>query len=114
MAEITREWLEAELALCAEKGAGGKYLALLQWAVEALRRIEGWEHDALIYAQNAAFHEERERRLREALAECCEAFRLTHEYLGEKRLPALAGWSWFDADNRAKALLEELKEVPYA
>ena len=32
-----------------------------------LRRAEGWEHDALINAQNAAFHEERERRLREAL-----------------------------------------------
>ena len=26
-----------------------------------------------------------------------EAIRLTREYIGERALPAVAGWSWFDA-----------------
>lgn len=98
---------------------------LLRWAVEALDVMDKLktERDAARDRSNNHLSElsdliegrelarERERRLREALVQCREAFRLTHEFLGEKRLPAIEGWSWFDADNRAKALLEELRPI---
>lgn len=32
-----------------------------------------------------------------AIYELCEAIRLTVEYTGTDMLPAIAGWSWFDA-----------------
>mgnify|MGYP001560885572 CR=1 FL=1 len=77
---ITREWLEAELALCAEKSAGGKYPALLQWALAAL---------------------ERERRLREALQRfVTNAQDMSLNELGARQVA-------LDDLRRAKALLEE-------
>ena len=131
--EITREWLEEQLALCAKATAGPwtestqldldkddsfdkafilaartGYPALLQWALAWLRRAECWELDTLIYAQNAAFHEKRERKLKEAIKAVVQQ--------GE-------GFCWCGANPEspahmtgcpvyvAKALLEELKEA---
>jgi len=48
---------------------------------------------------------------REALAQCVEALRLTREYVGEDMLPALPGWSWFDATERANAILGAASSV---
>ena len=86
------------------------YPALLQWALEALRRVEGWEHDALIYAQNAALHEKRERRLKEALASLL---------VGIDAMPInTETWAKYlrRSEGDARVLLnerEELKEVPH-
>jgi hypothetical protein len=41
---------------------------------------------------------------REALLQAVEALRLTREYVGEERLPALPGWAWHDATERAREL----------
>jgi hypothetical protein len=43
--------------------------------------------------------------LYEALAFAVEAVRLTREYVGEELLPALPGWTWFDACENARAVL---------
>ena len=91
MPEITKEWLETELALCAEKGAGGKYLALLQWALETMKRTAYYKGVLLDLF-------ERERRLREALAAAAAD---DDPRDGGSHAPA------------AKALLEELGEVPH-
>jgi hypothetical protein len=40
------------------------------------------------------------RRLRAANAELAQAIRLTREYVGEDLLPAVEGWSWYDALRR--------------
>lgn len=50
------------------------------------------------------------RRLIGSVKECVEALRLTREYVGEERLPALEGWSWYDATLNAEELLEDLHE----
>jgi hypothetical protein len=39
--------------------------------------------------------------------EMAEALRLTREYIGPDLLPALAGWSWFDALEGWNAWLDE-------
>jgi hypothetical protein len=41
----------------------------------------------------------------DALWQAREALRLTREYVGEDRLPAIEGWSWFDATVLIDALL---------
>jgi hypothetical protein len=38
--------------------------------------------------------------LSETAADLADAIRLTVEYIGNDTLPALPGWSWFDALNR--------------
>lgn len=35
-----------------------------------------------------------------------EALRLTREYVGEDKLPAIKGWSWYDATEAIDAYLE--------
>ena len=47
-----------------------------------------------------------------ALKECIEAFRLTREYVGEATLPAIEGWSWFDADTKARAAIAAAEAQP--
>jgi hypothetical protein len=47
--------------------------------------------------------------LRELLRQAREALRLTREYVGEDTLPAIPGWSWFDA---MQAIDEELVATP--
>ena len=49
-----------------------------------------------------------EKELVKALMQCREAFRLTREYVGEGKLPAIEGWAWFDADAKARAALERM------
>ncbi len=48
----------------------------------------------------------------EALEQCVEALRLTREYVGEEMLPALEGWSWYDATVNAQDVLERLGRDP--
>lgn len=36
----------------------------------------------------------------DAIAELAQAIRLTREYVGEELLPAVEGWSWYDALRR--------------
>ena len=45
--------------------------------------------------------------LRDALKQCREAFEFTRQYVGYETLPAIEGWSWFDADTKAKAALAQ-------
>ena len=40
-----------------------------------------------------------------------EAFRLTREYVGEELLPAIPGWSWYDATVALKEALSGSWEV---
>jgi hypothetical protein len=47
----------------------------------------------------------------ELIRQGIEAFRLTREYVGDERLPALAGWSWFDWTQAASARLAEAQKV---
>lgn len=47
----------------------------------------------------------------EALRECREAFRFTREYVGEDVLPAIEGWSWYDADKRAEEVLNAVQRL---
>lgn len=53
----------------------------------------------------APSHEAREWR--PVLRQCVEALRLTREYVGGETLPAIAGWSWYDATVAAKELLDD-------
>ncbi len=48
--------------------------------------------------------------LRNAAEQAREAFRLTREYVGEDLLPAIEGWSWYDADQALAARLAEWPE----
>ncbi len=45
-----------------------------------------------------------------ALEECRQAFDFTRQYIGEEKLPAIKGWSWFDADTKAREALASVKE----
>ena len=44
-----------------------------------------------------------------ALLQAKEAFRLTREYVGVDALPALEGWSWFDAVQAIDAAIKKAK-----
>lgn len=46
-----------------------------------------------------------DRQLRDLLWQAREALRLTREYVGEHQLPAVEGWSWFDAVTAIDAAL---------
>ena len=50
------------------------------------------------------------KELLAALVQCSEAFEFTRQYVGYRMLPAIKGWSWFDADERAKELLIKYKD----
>ena len=39
-----------------------------------------------------------------------EAFRITREYVGEDTLPAIEGWTWYDADCAVRVLLAGLEK----
>jgi hypothetical protein len=41
-----------------------------------------------------------------------EAFRLTREYVGERTLPAIEGWSWFDATVVLQKAIADAKPLP--
>lgn len=41
-----------------------------------------------------------------------EAFRLTREYVGETTLPAIEGWSWFDATAVLEEAIASAKPLP--
>ena len=43
--------------------------------------------------------------MREALVECIIAIHLTRQYVGEDMLPAIEGWSWYDATVKAEQAL---------
>ena len=45
-------------------------------------------------------------KMEELVAEGIEAFRLTREYVGDKMLPEIEGWSWYDWTQKAKAALQ--------
>jgi len=40
-----------------------------------------------------------------ALRQCMTGFEYTRQYVGYKMLPAIKGWSWFDADQMARKAL---------
>jgi len=42
-----------------------------------------------------------------ALNEYRQAMELTRQYVGYMTLPAIEGWSWYDADQKAKEALAE-------
>lgn len=52
--------------------------------------------------------ENRVKELEEALIQYREAMELTRQYVGYETLPPIPGWSWFDADERAKQVLKDL------
>lgn len=41
-----------------------------------------------------------------------EALRLTREYVGERTLPAIPGWSWFDASVVLEKAITDAKPLP--
>ena len=43
-----------------------------------------------------------------ALKEFSKAMEYTRQYVGYETLPAIPGWSWFDADEAAKGLIERI------
>ena len=49
------------------------------------------------------------REMREVLRQAEQAIHFTREYLGVERLPAIPGWSWYDATLRLKAILAALE-----
>ena len=67
------------------------------------------DHDASMSALAAAEARLAKYEALEAAAyRAIEAFRLTREYVGEGLLPALPGWSWYDADEALQAALAAL------
>lgn len=46
-------------------------------------------------------------RLKAACRKALDGFHFTHEYVGEQILPAIEGWSWYDAVLALKAALAE-------
>ena len=61
--------------------------------------------DVKSYAAGVDDMEARNKLLIEALEQCILAFHLTREYVGTEMLPAIEGWSWYDAVLKAEALL---------
>lgn len=49
----------------------------------------------------------REAKLRESLAQYRTAMVFTRQYVGHEVLPAISGWSWFDADEEAKEAISQ-------
>lgn len=47
-------------------------------------------------------------RLRNLANQMYEALRLTREYVGEDVLPAIEGWSWYDAMTAYENYVEEM------
>ena len=43
--------------------------------------------------------------LEKALHQCVEGFEYTRQYVGYETLPPITGWSWYDADKKARSLL---------
>ena len=142
MAEITREWLEAELAAYAQKHTSApclrcrveqkarttSYPAMLQWAREALDVMDDLKASRDMALDRANNHlgdlsdlqerleetQERERRLRgtvvKALAWALAYLERSGSY--GRLLVLLPDTPDGIAHAQAKALLEELKEVP--
>ena len=57
-------------------------------------------HDELVAQRN---------ELLSALEQCRDAFEYTRQYVGYETLPPINGWSWFDADQRAKDAIAKAK-----
>ena len=66
-----------------------------EYAVHAIN-----SHDELVAQRN---------ELLSALEQCRDAFEYTRQYVGYETLPPINGWSWFDADQRAKDAIAKAK-----
>lgn len=49
-------------------------------------------------------------KMAEALEKCREGFEYTRQYVGYDTLPAIDGWTWYDADCAAVQALQEYRE----
>ena len=52
---------------------------------------------------------QRIEELEKACAQAIEAFDFTSKYVGEKMLPAIPGWSWYDATLELNRVLQRGK-----
>ena len=71
--------------------------ALLTEVERLQAESERWQYDAAMWT---GYSKDFERRLVASLAlakQLAEALHFTQEYVGEATLPALPGWSWYDA-----------------
>jgi hypothetical protein len=50
-------------------------------------------------------------KMAEALEKCREGFEYTRQYVGYDTLPAIDGWTWYDADCAAEQALQEYREM---
>ena len=46
--------------------------------------------------------------LKHTLLQYREAMEFTRQYIGKKNLPEIEGWSWYDADQQAKQVLDKI------
>ncbi|MFJ4735237.1 hypothetical protein ACIP6V_23685 [Streptomyces sp. NPDC088770] len=67
---------------------------------QAEKRSEELRAESLCRGKEDLPKAERIRALETAVAELARALRLTREYVGEDVLPAVEGWSWYDALRR--------------
>lgn len=51
------------------------------------------------------------REAKEALSSCRDGVEFTRQYIGYGMLPAIVGWSWFDADQSAHKAIATINEV---
>jgi hypothetical protein len=86
----------------ANANGGDWQAAAADWR-EAAERWRDNYHETLRASKTAA-----EQDWRSIAAQLAEAIRLTREYVGENMLPAVPGWSWYDAMQR----FEQASEPP--
>lgn len=46
----------------------------------------------------------------QVLQQCREGFEFSRQFVGYEVLPAIPGWSWFDADQAAAKLIKDLNK----
>ncbi|KKM65387.1 hypothetical protein LCGC14_1491870 [marine sediment metagenome] len=64
------------------------------------RWLGGWE-------AGHASRDGKVEELRKACKAALDGFHFTREYVGEEMLPAIEGWSWYDAVTKLEAALKE-------
>lgn len=88
-----REQVAEALMAWAERNNAPQYAAMRR--PDTVRQNAYGRADAVL-----AVIEPELQQLREAVAELAQAIRLTREYVGADLLPAIDGWSWYDALRR--------------
>lgn len=81
----------------------GELDALFAKCREAMRRAGADEQGTGSLVNPESELEERVRAAESMALRLAEALRLTREYVGEEALPAIEGWSWYDALEAYKA-----------